>query len=246
MSKVRTILAMLLACICLTGCQSPLFETEAPNIVMQGGNEAVETKPKSFAEIAKILKEFGIDGITDDLIREMGDMYDDIPPDALFNRTAAFLLPLGEGVINWDTMEWTPAANGVYCFDAEVFDVEKMYTNFLLGVSAIGGDELVFTDIQENTEGVNWEEGTGTRTVSFVWNENTYTLEAESMGDWFDPNIGKKLNQIIIAENTGKQLFFASDGYQGCIVFYRDQEWAASFQEQTGLSLSDAFFGESL
>lgn len=240
MSKVCYVLVMLLASMYLAGCQAPLYETEVPNEV--GGKEAVEAEQRSCAEIAEILKEFGIGGITDELVREMADMYDEVPPEALFDQTAAFLFPLGEGTVNWDTLEWTPSTNGVYSFDAEVFDEANMYTNFLRGVSSIGGDELVFTDIQENTEDVNWEEGTGTRTVNFVWNGTAYTLEAEAMGDWFDPNMAKELNQIIIAENTGKQLFFATDGYQGCIVFYKDKEWAASFQEQTGLVLSDAFF----
>ena len=30
-------------------------------------------------------------------------------------------------------MTWTPDANGVYTFDVEFFNVEKMYTDFLIG-----------------------------------------------------------------------------------------------------------------
>lgn len=38
-------------------------------------------------------------------------------------------------------------------------------------------------------------------------------------------------------QDSEKQLFFASDGYQEGIVFYRDKKWADAFQMETGLEL---------
>ena len=61
----------------------------------------------------------------------------------------------------------------------EFFNVEKMYTDFLTGVSSLDEEELDFKNIQEDTRQVNWEEGTGKRTVSFEWKHRQFTLEAE-------------------------------------------------------------------
>ena len=47
------------------------------------------------------------------------------------------------------------------------------------------------------------------------------------------------LNEIIAAEGGSKKLYFASDGYQECIVFYCDKEWADNFEFKTGLKLED-------
>lgn len=125
-------------------------------------------------------------------------------PIMFFDKTACLLSSLGRGTFHFHTGDWEPPQNGVYSFDMEGYNIEKMVTHFLLGVSAIGGDELVFTGIQEDTDGVDWEEGAGTRTVRFDWKGKTYPLAAKAMTDWFDPAVANKLNQIILAEGTGK------------------------------------------
>lgn len=195
---------------------------------------------KSYKEIAAILKKYGISGISDVSIKRF-DKNDRLKPaGAVYcDKTAMLLTEAGIGVTNYDTWEWTPAENGVYFFDVEVFDIEKMYTNFLLGVSAIGEGELDFKNITEDTSGVDWEDGTGKRTVRFEWNGSIYTLEAKFEHDWFDTDILAGLNKIIIENGNGKRLYFTGDGYQGCIVFYRDAEWADAFGKETGLSLSE-------
>ena len=174
----------------------------------------MSTEQKSYAEIAEILKEFGIEGITEELTKALEEHYAQLPPDILFDKTAALLTSVGDGKMNYDTFEWTPFKNGVYSFDVEVFRIDTMYTDFLRGVSALGGDELIFENIQEDSSDVDWEEGTGKRTVSFEWKGNKFVIEAEDMQDWFDVRVADKLNKIIIANGTGKRLFFASDGYQ--------------------------------
>ncbi len=193
---------------------------------------------KSYTEIAEILQTFGIKGITDTLAAELEESYAQLPEEIEFDKVATFLIEVGSGSINFDTWEWTPSENGVYCFDVEVFDEGTMYTNFLLGIVAIGDGELDFKNIIEDTSGVNWERGTGKRTVSFEWNGHTYTLEAKAQGDWFDTKVTDELNKIIIANGNENRLYFASDGYQECIVFYRNAEWAEAFQSETGLRLS--------
>lgn len=56
------------------------------------------------------------------------------------------------------------------------------------------------------TSEVNWEDGTGKRTVSFEWNGKSYALEAKVQDDWFDLNIASELNKIIIENGKDKQL----------------------------------------
>lgn len=192
---------------------------------------------KSYKEIAEVLRELGVEGITEELTDKLEEQSAAYPSEVELNKTAMLLSAVGHGNFNWETKEWSFFNNGVYSFDMEVFDVESMYTTFLSAVSALGGDDLAFTDIQEDTTGVDWEEGTGTRTVSFSWKGNVCTLEAEAMNDWFDVKVLGKLNEIICSGQTGKQLFFTSDGYQELIVFYNSREWADAFREKTGLPL---------
>lgn len=194
---------------------------------------------KSYKEIAAILEKYGISGISDVSIKRFEKNDKLMPVGVIHDKTAMLLTEAGMGITNYDTWEWTPTENGVYCFDAEVFDIEKMYTNFLLGVSAISEGELDFKNITEDTGGVDWENGTGKRTVSFEWNGCTYRLEATFEHDWFDFNIAAGLNKIIIENGNGKRLYFTGDGYQECIVFYRDSEWVDAFQKETGMVLSE-------
>lgn len=221
--------------------ENSINETEVnTSIVGEGDNVMTDLNQKSFTEIRGILEKYGISGITDEMIERYEENMKLMPEVFEFNnKTAMLLTEAGTGVTNYDTWEWTPAENGVYCFDVEVFNPETMYTNFLLGVSAIGEGELDFKNITEDTGGVDWENGTGKRTVSFEWNGCTYTLEAECNHDWFDSAVASGLSRIIMENGNGKRLYFASDGYQECIVFYHDAEWAEAFQKETGLSLSE-------
>lgn len=211
------------------------------DIKKEGGSivEEINVNQRSYTEIAAILEKYGINGITDTLTSNLEDAYMQLPEDVIFDKTATLLASVGAGETNYDTWEWTPSENGVYSFDVEIFNLEMMYTNFLLGISAIGEGELDFKNVIEDTSGLDWENGTGKRTVSFEWNGYTYTLEAQADNDWFDINVAYELNKIIISNGSGKQLYFTGDGYQECIIFYRDAKWADAFQRETGLDLSE-------
>lgn len=198
----------------------------------------VGEQPQSYAEIAEKLKNFEITGITDELIQSLESDYVQLPPDVEFDKTANLLTAVGAGTFDAATGTWTPTTNGVYCFDIEIYNLDTMYTDFLLGVSSLDKEKLNFQNITEDTSQVNWEEGTGKRIVSFTWNGKSYSLEAEMHNDWFDAGVANELGKIIKENSKDKQLFFADDGYQECIVFYRDKEWADNFQKETGLALS--------
>lgn len=192
---------------------------------------------KSYKEYGEIFEKYGIQGITPELIEKMEKWYLEMPPEVIIDKAADLLTVLGDGEYDFENMTWTPDENGVYAFDAEVFNVDKMYTDFLTGISSLDKEELDFKNIQEDTSQMNWEEGTGKRTVTFEWKNKQFTLEAAVEDDWFDLNVANELNEIIKKYGNGKQLYFAGDGYQECIVFYRDPEWAKSFQTETGLEL---------
>ena len=110
-----------------------------------------------------------------------------------------------------------------------------MYTNFLKGIEALGSEEISFTDIEEDDSNVDWDSGTGTIEVRFKYNGVPYALKATAMGDWFDTNFIGALNGVI--GNNGKCLYYTGDGYQECIVFYRDNNWAKLFESKTGHKL---------
>lgn len=202
---------------------------------------------RSFAEIAETLKELGIEGITDEIVEEMDSNYASMPGEVFgdilgtegLNKTAALLTAVGSGEYDYDTWEWTPGESNVYAFDVEVFNIAQMYTFFLRGVSAIGEGELDFTNVKEDMSNVDQETGTGKRRVTFEWKGSAYTLEAEENQDWFDFQVAEKLNEIIAAQGGSKKLYFASDGYQECIVLYGDKNWAKEFEQRTGLELED-------
>lgn len=227
MKKVLSLL--LLLPFCFGGCG---FESGAP---------AGAKTPETFAAFAEVFSRYGIQGASPQLTEELEQSFSDLPPEVLLSKGAALLTALGEGGYDADAMAWAPSQNGVYAFDMEVSDVGGMYARFLAGVSALAPDELAFENIREDTSKVDWENGTGKRTVTFEWQGEEFTLEAEMQSDWFDLRAANQLNKIIRRHTSGKQLFFTGDGYQECIVFYRDKEWADAFEAETGLELVESF-----
>lgn len=190
----------------------------------------------SFREIAAELEELGITGADDVLIADLEDAYDGYDDVHYSYRVIDYLSWVGMGEYDSETWEWTPSTNGVYWFDTEFFNVSNMYTDFLYGVSALESS-LDFEAIEELFDEQTLLEGTGDRSVRFTWDGQVYTIEAEMYYDWFDPTVADMLNQIIRDSGTGKQLYFAYDGGQGFLVFYRDSLWALQFQYKTGIRL---------
>ncbi|HJD18819.1 MAG TPA: hypothetical protein IAA01_11255 [Candidatus Fournierella excrementavium] len=227
MKKVLSLL--LLLPFCFGGCG------------VESGSPAGAKTPKTFAAFAEVFNRYGIQGASPQLTEDLEQSFSDLPPEVLLSKGAALLTALGEGGYDADAKAWAPSQNGVYAFDMKVSDVGGMYARFLAGVSALAPDELAFENIREDTSKVDWENGTGKRTVTFEWQGEEFTLEAEMQSDWFDLRAANQLNKIIRRHTSGKQLFFTGDGYQECIVFYRDKEWADAFEAETGLELVESF-----
>lgn len=146
------------------------------------------------------------------------------------------LLNLGMGEFNEATGEWMPKSNQVYAFDAEVFDVEHMYTLFLQGVQSIVPD-VVISDIQEDlsqmtdemipSETVEWLQTDGKRTVSFICNDHPYSIELESWGDWINEGMLDYMNDVLEKEGCPNRLHVISHEMdQRVIMIYSTQERA--------------------
>lgn len=198
----------------------------------------IEMDQRSYAEIARDLRDLGIDGITDELVASLEEQYSQLPEGIIFSKTATLLSSVGMGNYGPGLSSWTPAHNGVYSFDMECFDESTIYTYFLEGVAALGEGELEFTNISEDLSRMDREAGTGPRSVSFDWNDSRYTMEMTAQRDWFDLAAARQLSKIVKEAGGEKQLYFMGDGYQTGIVFYRDAQWAKEFQQKTGLPLS--------
>lgn len=196
---------------------------------------------QTFEEIAVQLNELGINGFDQEMINAMQESWDQTPSETRLsiNKTAWLLEAVGMGNYDYETWTYTPSSGDVYAFDMEVFNIEAMYRDFLQGVTAIGDGELEFTEIEEDLDNVNWEDGTGIRSITFQWRGNTYSLEADVDYDWFDCNLANQLNQIIMEQQGEKHLYFGGDGYQNIYVFYRDAEWASAFTKATGMRLAE-------
>ena len=196
---------------------------------------------RSFGEIADALESVGITGITDELVEMMEmewSIYNDNPEEYI-DKTLLLLSCVGYGEYDYDTWEWTPSESGVYCFDMEMFNLETAYSDFLRGVSAASGGQLQFNNIIEDLSGVDWDNGTGSRSVTFDFGGCTHTIKTEEMNDWFDLTFADKVTDIIMEYHGSGRLWFTSDGYQEIFVFYGDGNWVEKFEQGTGCRLYD-------
>ena len=128
-------------------------------------------------------------------------------------------------------------ARQFFTFDVECMDPDNMYTIFLNSLSEIAGEDLMITDIEEDTSEVDYESGSGVQTISFNCNGKSYQYDAISYYDWFDVGMLTYMNKVISEQDTGKNLYVTSDGYQECIVFYQTKDWATRFNKSLGLNL---------
>ena len=129
------------------------------------------------------------------------------------------LMYLGVGEYDWETFERTPVSDKIYAQDAEVFNVDQMYTEFLEGVDFIIPD-AEFTDIEEDLSGLTDETDffEGKRSVSFRCNGNAYEAELDSYGDWLNPEIIVYVNDVLKKEGCMAQLRVVSDEYDQIVM----------------------------
>ena len=173
------------------------------------------------------LRQLGFD-LSDSVLEAIGEELH-VDPNTL--SLTDLLLDLGLGDYDYDTGDWTPRSTRVYAFDAEVFDIDHMYTLFLKGVQTIVPD-IEITNIREDLSGMT-EEMTvsddhmmldGTRSVSFTCNGHEYSIELESYGDWFNEKMFSFMDQVLEKENCPLKLYELQAQMQFVIVVYCSEE----------------------
>ena len=160
---------------------------------------------------------------------EYGDYYKHNPQ---ASKVLDMLYWEGAGIYDSETGLWTPSSSGIYWFDMEVFDVSRMYTDFLMGVDAMD-EALTFSGITEDYSSVNWETGTGIATVSFDYCGKTYHINASFDQDWFDPLVLTHVARILDQDTAPEKLWFTYDG-QALFLYYGTPEQAEILAKKTG------------
>jgi hypothetical protein len=233
------ILILMVSLISNAGCSTTEIPEELEDLTRSPGNP-LTSSTREVKDCANRLEKMGITGITEEMIESLDNFLSKEPEIAkTMDITATFLTYVGGGEFDYDTWEWSPSSDQVYCFDVEVFNVGCMYETFLQGIISISNEEFEITEITENLSNINEDSGLGTRDVSFNYNGTPYTLTAEAQHDWFDTNMLSEMNQVFQQEGNPKKLYFMGDGYQECIVFYCTKEWALDFTKTTGCILYD-------
>lgn len=127
----------------------------------------------------------------------------------------------------------------VFWFDLEGRDISTDYIEVLNGMLALAeGSSLdSVSDIREDTAKVNWEDGTGTITVSLAWNGAVYSCDMDMEYDWIDRQALGILNELLVPKRPEKLFYTAWDNGQGAIVFFCTKRWAEEFTDKTGLEL---------
>ena len=220
MRTKSALIVVLSLCLLVIGC----FRPEAAS----GDENRMNPAIAKLRQLGFDLSDSVLESIEDELCAD---------PDTL--TITDLLLGLGLGDYDYDTGEWTPRSRCVYAFDAEVFDVERMYTLFLQGIQSIV-PELQITDIHEDLSGMTDEligagnsmspPTDGKRSVSFVCNGHAYSTELVSYGDWFNEEMFSFMEQVLEKENCPLKLYWFSAQMQFCIVVYGTEELAAELQ----------------
>lgn len=148
------------------------------------------------------------------------------------------LLCEGIGVYDYDTLTWTATSDRIYVFDAEFFNIEGMYTEFLQGVQSIMPDAQI-TAVREDLSGLD-EYLEGKRKVFFEFDGHSYVVTLNSDGDWLNAEIIDFLNQVLKTEGYTKQLHCVSDAWdQMVFLIYGAREDAAALRTLLGVEAQE-------
>lgn len=194
---------------------------------------------RSVREAAAILDELEIASISGRMIVEFERSWNSVPKETRDSLDVITMLLAAVGVGHFDarTHEWTPTSDIVYSFDMEAFDIDRMYTLFLQGIQSISGEEFTIEQIREESGGAEYPTGRETKRVRFLFDGRECMYRAQVNHDWFDVGILDYMNEVLADTGNPKRLYFMSDGYQECIIFYCTEFWARRFEKKTGCRL---------
>ena len=194
---------------------------------------------RSVREAAAILDELGIASISERMILEFERSWNSVPQEIRDSLDVVTMLLAAVGVGTYDTgtCEWTPTSDRVYSFDVEVSDIDRMYTLFLQGIQSINEDEFEITQIREEAGRLEYPSGRETRRVRFLCDGRECIYRAQMNYHCVHAGIFDYMNEVLAEAGNPKRLYFMSDGYQECIVFYCTEFWARRFERKTGCRL---------
>ena len=241
--KRLILVCVMILCMCIA---SVPVNAESPldwffNLITGGTNN--QEGNMAHAETVAAFRDLGID-VPDEAVREteqrLASIYSQFPVDEQpWDFPLMLLSYLGSGEYNYDTGAWTATSSDVYAFDAEIFDIDHMYTLFLQGVSSI----VPGFSCADVTEAIDeWDEAEskekellagaeGTTTVCFVLNGHTYERKLGFYGDWFDSAAIDWINEVLAVEGFDGQLCSFYDGGQGLILLYGDEARAEQLRK---------------
>lgn len=138
--------------------------------------------------------------------------------------------------------QWQPLSDKVYAFDAEIDDVEHMYTDFLQRIQTIIPG-FVAADISEDLSGMTGEVDDsaepwtdGKRSFSFRCNGHAYTCELDSQCDWFNPEAFTFLKNVLKKEGfSGNLGIINMMEIQGALVTYGSKEQLMAISALLGI-----------
>lgn len=193
----------------------------------------------SLDQQVKVLESLGlhVPQETVDSLRESAQTYDLYE---LMEDSPYTWLLMALGAPSYDEESGAAEYSGdVFWFDMEGYDLSTDYIGVLEGMAALAEGSCIddVSDISEDTEAVDWENGTGTVTVSLKWKGQAYQWDMEVEYDWLDARVLAVYNTLLEQENAQEYFYVTGDGGQGAVVFFCTEEWAGKFTRKTGLSL---------
>jgi len=183
-------------------------------------------------------------------LREAGLNVDESFADTMPDRPCTVMdVLVALGMHEPDGAEPAPATRMVYALEAECFDIDHMYTDFLTGIGSIV-PEVEITEIREDLSGMTEDMDfsqmpptDGKRSFSFLCNGTPYTCELDSRGDWFNEAAIDFMEQVLRKENCSKQLCVVGTyELQGYLIFYADEETISNVMELLANTGEEAFF----
>lgn len=270
--KARRWIIRLLACVLMFGMimQSPGASAQAEKsyraaadtdiftqmIEFLFGSQGKEEEKMMYSkEMINALRELGIE-VPDEKVKEFEENaaewnkeFEKMGMSSLELDATSLLMSLGIGDFDYDTGVWTPSSSDVYAFDAEIYEIEKMYTLFLQGVASIvPGFEPVDVEekitmfeetpeLQEKRAQAEQEGkmlGEGITAVSFSINGHTYQRELGFFGDWFNDDAIAWINEVLEQEGFDGRLRYYDDGTQLIFLLYGDENFAQKLQAIIG------------
>lgn len=212
---------------------------------MPSGEEPYVFHPESYKDYTplekqvEVLESLGFE-IPQEAVAELTEGMEAAPIARVYTEGYPYrslLSMLGMPKRNYDTWEMESYPDQAYWFDWEGFDISQEYVFILNGVNAMAKGEVSITDISQEMSDADWEKGSGTIHISFCVNGTPYDYQLRLEHDWLDTRIIADINDALKRSGIEKRVYAAEDGGQGCVLFYRDKEWAKRFREATGIRL---------